>query len=314
MGIPVDIVMPDGTLNANYIIKRETLYLGMNGQAVERIYLTPSQSYIFKPLTNNDQWGKEMWVYEHVLPAFPDIYPKLIAGSSDAASGLHWILFEDLGPLRHDFQEALALKVVAHTAWWHALPSGHLAEAPLRGPKPFIEEVAAELLRDRAEIMQGLPALSIPAEKLESVYAALEMEPFTKERVLSHGDLHSGNYALAGQRLMILDWEHTHLNSRLWDLYHIIDMSHPVFPKTVTSRTRDRLLAAYAEQAELGGHPIDTPAFMREYARFTCAFSIWMIRFILQDLSRNETKWPRQKLERQLTETIGSFNQCSDRI
>ena len=49
------IVKPDGQLDEEKIWRRETLYKGMNGSCVERIYVTPADTLIFKPLTNNDQ-------------------------------------------------------------------------------------------------------------------------------------------------------------------------------------------------------------------------------------------------------------------
>ena len=53
-----ELVKPDGTLNEAAIADRETLYTGMNGQRVERLYLVTGERVIFKPLTNDSQLGE----------------------------------------------------------------------------------------------------------------------------------------------------------------------------------------------------------------------------------------------------------------
>src|SRR4051812_7310168 len=97
MELPKNIVQANGTLNKRLIVKREILHKGMNGRFVERFYLTPTLSYIFKPLTNNRQLGKEVWVHEHILPLFPAIFPKIISYSISENTELNWMILEDLG-------------------------------------------------------------------------------------------------------------------------------------------------------------------------------------------------------------------------
>lgn len=312
---PADIVLPDGSLNGRWAVRSEVLYRGMNGQAVERFYMSASpQSYIFKPLTNNGQWGQEKWVYENVLPAFPPLYPKMMAESADPDTGHHWIIFEDIGNLQHVFSEAAALQLVERVAWWHALPTDRWADVPLKGPKPPVEEMAAELLRDEPGTKELLVKLSVPAALQKLVYGLLKREPFSATpRVLSHGDLHLGNYAQVGGRIVVLDWEHAHLNSPYWDLYHMIDMSHPTFPKAVTSSVRTGILLAYREHsASFAERTESEEEFIREYARFACVFSLWMLKLIAGDLDRGDAKWPQEQLERQLQETMASLNQCAE--
>ncbi|WP_311081574.1 hypothetical protein [Paenibacillus polymyxa] len=69
----------DGTLNDTLVQNREILYTSTNGRHVERFYVSSSESYIFKPLTNDDQEERERWVYELVLPVLSPIYPRLLA-------------------------------------------------------------------------------------------------------------------------------------------------------------------------------------------------------------------------------------------
>jgi hypothetical protein len=308
------IVLPNGVLSENSILKREILYKGMNERNVERFYLTPSHSYIFKPLTNNEQMGKEEWVYEHILPSFPPIYPKIIAKSSDIDPSLHWIIFEDLGTLNHVFDEKIVLGVTKLMAWWHSFPTGNLVTAALKGPKPFIHEIVSEVLFKKGQFIKLSPTLGLPTTLVRDIYSALQKESFSKWLVLSHGDLHLGNYALANKKIIVLDWEHTHLNTPFWDLYHLIDMSHPIFPKTVNSQFRNLILEYYVEQIEFLGGKINRQAFLREYYMFSCVFSIWMIMVIQRDLINNDGKWSEDKLTSQLNETISNLMQCLDQI
>ncbi|MBW7456872.1 phosphotransferase family protein [Paenibacillus sepulcri] len=312
--LPEGVMLPDGTLNSELISRREIIYRGMNGQAVERIYILPGQSYIYKPLTNDDQWGKEKWVYDHILPSLPHIYPRMLLSSFNLQTGRHTIIFEDLGHLEHGFREPVAVELARQVAGLHSLSTDHLFHAPLRGPKPPIEAIVGELLRDQAETIEALSDVSIPRMRLETLYEAMEQTVFPDLRVVSHGDLHSGNYALAAGRLVVLDWEHTHLNSPLWDLYHMIDMSHPLFPKRMTADSRNAILQAYLEAAEGRGYlsGINAAAFIREYMLFASIFSIWMLRLIQGDLARDDDRWPRAQLEQQLEETTASLEQCAD--
>lgn len=316
---PADLVLADGSLNGKWIARSEVLYRGMNGQAVERFYLpAQSQSYIFKPLTNDGQWGQEKWVYDNILPAFPPLYPRMLAESANVETGRHWIIFEDIGNLSHEFSEAAALQLVEKVAWWHALPVQRWTNAPLKGPKPLVEEMAAELLGNAAamkELLAKLPLYeTVNMRKLASLLDSLKKEELSSmPRVLSHGDLHQGNYAQADGRIVVLDWEHVHLNSPYWDLYHMIDMSHPTFPKTVTSSVRTGILRAYREHSGGIGQRSEAE-FLRDYARFACIFSLWMLRLIAGDLLRQDEKWPLEQLQRQLEETVASLNECAEML
>ena len=126
--------------------------------------------------------------------------------------------------------------------------------------------------------------------------------------MLTHGDLHIGNFAIVDNELKILDWEHTHLNLPHWDLYHLIDMSHPLFPKKITSPLRERILESYLGQVE---YEVDREAFINEYYLFASVFSIWMILLIQKDLVENGGKWSAVQLNTQLEETVSSLQQCA---
>lgn len=309
--LPRNIVRSDGTLNDERILKRELIYKGMNGKYVERFYMTPEKSYVFKPLTNNKQLGREIWANEHVLPFFPDIYPKIIASSSNPNSSFSWLIFEDLGPLKHVFNEDAVLSLTKLVAGWHSFPIESLDNIPLKGPKPSIDKIVAEILLKKEDFIQLLPMLQIDAREILHIYFLLNQRSFSNTLVLSHGDLHLGNFAVVNNKMMVIDWEHTHLNTPLWDLYHLIDLSHPLFPKKVTSQLRNQILNFYLGQIHLNGLELNRENFIMEYHLFSSAFSIWMILLIMKDLDNGDGKWTNDQLEVQLTETISNLTQCA---
>lgn len=312
--LPKNIVGRNGSLNDKEILKREIIYEGMNGKNVERFYLSPTESYVFKPLTNNDQLGKELWVNEHLLPLFPKIYPKMVAYSANQNPDLYWMIFEDLGPLIHVFNEEVVLGVTKLIAWLHAFPIEGLVNVPLTGLKPRIEEIALVVSLKKQEFLDLLPLLHVEEKKIYPIYPLLEQMEFSKKVVLSHGDLHLGNFAVAKNKTIILDWEHTHLNTPFWDLFHVIDMSHPLFPKKVTSPFRNRILNYYLDQLKSNGTKVNGQAFLKEYYLFSSVFSIWMIFLIMKDLKENNRIWSKNQLQIQFKETVLSLIQCADSL
>ncbi|MCL6573218.1 MAG: aminoglycoside phosphotransferase family protein [Bacillus sp. (in: Bacteria)] len=308
MVLPTTIVLANGTLNDQLILKKETLYKGMNGRFVERFYLTPTKSYIFKPLTNNGQLGKEAWIHEHVLPLFPPIFPKIIAYKISDHPDLNWMILEDLGTLSHEFNEESILDVIKWVAWWHSLPLEKLANIPITGLKPQIEEIVLDIRLMKDEFMALVPGLNVEEKIIEHIYKLLDRNEFSNKLVLSHGDLHSGNFAAVEKGIVVLDWEHAHLNLAYWDLYHLIDMSHPLFPKKMTSQFRQRVLENYLEQVVV---EVERDVFIKEYYLFSAVFSIWMILLIQKDLKVNDGNWSKNQLENQLKETVSSLMQCS---
>ncbi|WP_164779559.1 phosphotransferase family protein [Paenibacillus kobensis] len=155
----------------------------------------------------------------------------------------------------------------------------------------------------------------LPEHLVLRVYGQMKQQPPVIVYRLSHGDLHAGNFGTADDgTLKVLDWEHVHRNSPYWDLYHALDMSHPMFPRTIEDEARERLLAAYWEQAKAGSVPADREAFMREYSLFSAVFSLWMLRLIASDLEGDGGPWPRERLLRQQEETRAAFLRCAKRL
>ncbi|GHH98033.1 phosphotransferase [Neobacillus kokaensis] len=300
-GLPKEIVLEDGRLNEGLVCRREILYRGNNGRCVERFYLSSGESYIFKPLTNNAQFGKEVWVHEQILPHFPAVFPKIISYQIDRKPEQSWMILEDLGPLSHTFSKESLLAVVRSAAVWHSLPLEAFAGVPLTGMKPRIGEMVAEIQLGKIPF----------SERVEAIFPVLYQFPFSTKQVVCHGDLHQGNYALVDGRLAVLDWEHAHLNLPYWDLYHAIDMSHPDFSKKMTCELREEALNGYLDGVQ---RAVDRGQFKKEYYRFAAVFSMWMLILIERDLRVDAGKWPQEQLERQREETADVLEQLCECI
>lgn len=305
------VVWPNGTLNPVAIYKREEIYQGMNGRNVERFYMSPSESYIFKPLTNQSQIGNEIWIHQHFLSKLPSIYPKIMAYSINENTENNWIVFEDLGRIRHQCNEEIAFAVIDLMAVWHAVPAENLLNDSFKGPKPFIEEIIEHLFIHKESVTNFTTQNDIPAKLVETIFTMLENYTFSNNKVISHGDLHQGNYGLAGDRLVIIDWEHVHLNSPYWDLYHFLDISHPDFPKKMNKEMRELILEYYLNKVNFQG---DRRCFKQMYYLFSAAFSCWMLLLIQADLGKKETKWPKEGLLRQKLETVSNLIQCGEML
>ncbi|MCM3567095.1 aminoglycoside phosphotransferase family protein [Neobacillus mesonae] len=301
--LPDNIVLENGRLNEQLIAGKDILYKGNNGRLVERIYLFDGKSYIFKPLTNNAQLGKEIWVYEQLLPYFPAVFPKMISYRISENPDLSWMILEDLGPLSHAFSKDSTLAVVRLAAEWHSLPLERFVGVPLIGMKPRIEEMAAEVLANKDELVRY--------PFLQPVLAVLDQFQFSHVQVISHGDLHQGNFALTARGLVVLDWEHAHINLPYWDLYHALDLAHPDFPREITPSLREEALDAYLAQAERAE---DRGLFKKKYYQFAAVFSMWMLLLIERDLKADEVKWTKVKLKRQQVEVLQGLEQLCDGI
>ncbi|WP_338589166.1 phosphotransferase [Paenibacillus sp. Y5S-9] len=310
-------VTPEGMLNDQYITSREQLYQGMNGRYVERFTVPTGESYIFKPLTNPAQHGRERWMYERVMSGLPQIYPQLIAASDlTIAPAQSWMIYEDLGQLVHDSQEVTMLGAAAHMAAWHALPVTNWSELPRVGQKPSIRTMLDELQMHRLSTDDLLSKLDIrlsPSDwdKIATLILTAEEQLPT---VLCHGDLHPGNLAEVDGRLVVLDWEHAHLNTPLWDVVHLVDLSHPLFPRTVTPALRERVIDVYLDKLCSLGVQIERVSFAEWYNAYAIVFSLWMLRLIDGDLRSEECVWPKEQLRNQWHETAATLEQCMKQI
>ncbi|MDP4170626.1 MAG: phosphotransferase, partial [Bacillota bacterium] len=255
--------------------------------------------------------NKEIWIYENILPSFPSIYPKIIDKSPDDSKNTRWIIYEDLGNIRHLFTEKVVLQVIEQMITWHSLRIDTVINEPLIGAKPKIEEVRNDLHSNMDEGMQTFSPLGMDKERILRILKLMEEADFTQFPVLVHGDLHLGNYGLSHGKLVIMDWEHVHVNTRYCDLYHLLDLSHPLFPKTMEREFRSHILNQYYERAVMNGLNLSLKDFTFEYYLYACVFSLWMILLIQKDLVCKEEKWPKKTLRNQMNESLQSFEQCS---
>lgn len=308
------LVLQNGLLDDQKIWKKETIYQGTNGKSVERFYLSPKKSYIFKPLTNETQIGKEAWIQENILIDFPDIYPKILAKSQNEDPSRSWLILEDIGSLQHVFNEESVRAVIKWMAWWHQYPTEGLVSFPLMGHKPSINTIIAEIQLKKEKVFKLTRSLAIQHSLIEKIYENLQMNLFSNQLVLSHGDLHLGNYGLVENQIYILDWEHAHLNLPFWDLYHMLDLAHPDFPRTMSHDARNYFLDYYLKIRNDSGSHLDVHSFKRNYHLFSSAFSIWMLLLIQNDLEKNEGKWTVEQLQRELSETIITIIQCGEEL
>lgn len=339
-------ISPSGELDDRYIWRREKLYQGMNGKYVERFYISPERSYVFKPVTHQGNEDRESWVYEHILSAFPPIYPRLLERSTPGQGDGGWTVFEDIGALGHSYKLEHALLVAEQMAWWHSFPLTHWERVPEEGQKPDIQQIIADLYEREAAAAAALEESGLPrtiaADILNAATRAAESTGNTGEdhlrtgkeaypagprlfaqyeKVMSHGDLHLGNYAVKlngekdgeqSRRLYILDWEHAHANLPFWDLYYLIDMSHPHFPKQVTSLQRERILQHYLQQSAHYGKVWSAEDFIADYSLFAAIFSLWMLMLIASDLKPKDGNglWPRELLLAQRAEAVAGLTAC----
>lgn len=301
-------VLSDGTLDEQKVLKKERVYQGMNGRFVERFYITPDQSYIFKPLTNDSQLGKEMWIYTHFLQKLPSFYPRVIDFTSE------WIIFEDLGIINHHFSDESVLNITTLIAKWHKIPDDLFETTTANGPKPSFKEVVKQLEIRMEEVISLASKHDISPKTIEFLFSQLENVPIDHKKVFSHGDLHLGNYGYARGKLYIIDWEHAHLNSPYWDLYHLLDISHPNFPKRITKELRNLALDLYMNEAVSEGGYSNRSTFKLQYYLFSSVFSLWMLLLIEADLQRNEGKWSENQLKQQEEETVLCLKHCLEEI
>ncbi|WP_434748926.1 phosphotransferase family protein [Paenibacillus amylolyticus] len=306
-------VTREGILDEQQITGRQILYQGLNGRHVERFTAQSGQSYIFKPLTNSAQHGRERWMYEHVMAQLPPVYPQLIAASDQAAApSQSWMIYEDMGQLEHRSCESTLLTTAAHMADWHALPVAAWGELPRVGHKPPIRDMLHELQQRQSgtdELLSGLN-LTLSAADWDKLTMLILTAEDELPLVLCHGDLHPGNVAEVEGRLVILDWEHAHLNTPLWDIYHLLDLSHPLFPRTMTPGLRARVMKVYLDKLESLGVQVEWGSFAKWYDAYAIVFSLWMLRLIDGDLKNPDCVWPQEQLRNQWHETAATLEQC----
>lgn len=248
-----------------------------------------------------------------------------------------WLILEDIGELNHRHTDQVLRDVVDLMAQWHSIPTGKIRELPDQGQKPPLSVVRDEVLRDWAQVAQlltsvqsectircttmdnGMTEHRAPDEhQLNLLQEQIRHFTISESKVLAHGDLHAGNYGLnpAG-RLIILDWEHAHSASPYWDLYHLLDMSHPLFPRRMNQTLRQQLLHRYWSnrwqypgQEHTAASEWNRSSFIRDYYLYAIVYSLWMLMLIERDLHQSQAIWPHSQLLAQRRETMEHVLQC----
>lgn len=168
--------------------------------------------------------------------------------------------------------------ILKSSTWWHSLPITDIQQASLKGQKPTYLNMINDLLSNKTELLQLTTLHTIDPTLILELFSRMKSEKLSEELVFSHGDLHVGNYTVSNDQLIIIDWEHTHLSCRYWDLYHLFDLSHPLYPKGLALTWRSRLLDFYVEKAMHSNPRLDLHRFIYEYNLFASVFSLWLLK------------------------------------
>lgn len=312
-----DIVKPNGTMDEMKIIEREMLYQGRNKKNVERFWIRDKEeitSFIFKPLTSELQAGKEVWAHQHLLPRLPNLaYPKLLAHSNLSSSVDNaWLIFEDLGSPPIVWREDQIISAVRAIPHWQKITL-KLIPSSFKGEKPLLEEAMKDIQED---LYNGTSILAhITTSYGEAPSLLIDLQRIVVhmktdlELVVSHGDLHLGNLAWKNGRIAILDWEHVHINAVYWDIFTLLEMSHPYYElQTERQALREQALSAYWEERETLGRTGEFRHFTRNYYTYAAIYSSWMLLLINEDLRLN--LWPEAQLLRQQREIIQTWTAC----
>ncbi|WP_186445682.1 phosphotransferase [Paenibacillus cremeus] len=306
-------VLPDGILDDSFILQKEVIYKGTNGKFIERFVIQTDhgpQSYIFKPLTNVETMGREPWAHTEILPLVPQIRsPQILARADHCNPDRYWAILEDFGTLSHDLSEADLVRAAGVVPYWHEL-SLHLVSESFTGNKPKVE-IALQTVRYKWNNVESiLQTYGINEAVIAKFHLALNHVPssFFQEMVVSHGDFHRGNIAIKDGSLIVLDWEHVHQNSPYWDLYNLIDITHPVIRRNTTQMSRAAALQAYFSKRAEFGWKSSKAEFIAQYHLYSSIYSAWMLLLIEADLRKGV--FQVNDLKEAEKETLNSMVEC----
>lgn len=324
MGIAEGCIRSDGSLGGKEVLRRETLYRGRHGLAVERFY-DARRSYIYKPVGFPETAGREQWVALHLAPRLPGIrMPAIVAASEPGLAlqgGTAWLIYEDLGELHHPRTAADVTEAAGWAAAWHRLPV-KLVPPHYDGHTPAFVAVAEQLLAAGSIVEARLGRAGIAASErwMASLPERISRMPVAETVV--HGDYHPGNVAMNGDGPIVLDWEYVHRNHPYWDLYCLMDITSFRYKRVpVDNAGRLRALRRYREALLATDEPgpqlerdanwcerIAFADFVHGYAVFASVYSAWILGLIEQDLAAGRAE--REQLVRQWQETADVLSDC----
>jgi aminoglycoside/choline kinase family phosphotransferase len=310
------LISVDGTLNLEQLLYRQPMYRGRNGRVVERIHIsTPqgTQSYIFKPLTNPSNMGKEQWVHHSLLADTAIPSPQLLAASEDLVPETFWTIFEDLGDLNHHLSDHDYLAAARLIPLWHVIPIEKVPETYC-GDKPSLMQVIASIKQNWVKVSSSLQLVKLNLQQINQLFSIVDSakDLAEQEMVISHGDLCFGNIGMVSGKMYVLDWEFVHRNFVFWDLYCLLDMTHPLVRKTINNKLREQVLSAYLEEREALGLKSLHASFKTDYLKFSTVYSIWMLLLIEQDLQAN--LWDKSDLLACQIEVVKTLSDHLDAI
>jgi thiamine kinase-like enzyme len=293
-----NLVTIEGTLNQERLLQRQPIYKGRNGRVIERIHISTeqgNQSYIFKPLTNPTNMGKEQWVHHHLLTKTAIPHPRLLTASEHLVPETYWTIFEDIGELNHQLNEEDYLAAARIIPLWHVLPIDKVPKE-YQGDKPGLSQAIASIKQHWSKVTSSLILLKLDMNQINLLFGVIDAakDLIEEEMVISHGDLCFGNIGMVNSKIYVLDWEFVHRNFVYWDLFCLLDMTHPLIRKTMNNKLREQVLTAYIEEREALGLKRVDDSFKRNYVIFSTVYSIWMLLLIEQDLQSNI--WDRSDL------------------
>ena len=306
-------VLPDGSLGGVKVLRRETLYLGLNGNRVERFW-DARRSYIYKPVGFPKTAGREQWAARHLKPLLRGIRMPEIVASSDSGprppDGAVWIIYEDLGELSPPRNADDVVTASGWAAEWHRLPLD-LVPASFDGHTPKIREVTEALAQDSALEERLVRAGAAHADRWAARLPELGRRLFLLD-VVCHGDYYPGNIAMNFPEPVVLDWEFVHRNHPYWDLYCLMDITSFRYRKIrLGNRGRVRALKRYLDALSdkpAGLVHLSLAEFVDGYAVYAAVYSAWILGLIERDLASGRAA--RRPLERQWRETAGVLNDC----
>ncbi|MGO4494844.1 hypothetical protein AB4114_02860 [Paenibacillus sp. 2RAB27] len=285
---------------------REVIYVGRNGQKVERIQANVDDtitSFIYKPLTNYPNKGKEVWLQANLFERIPEVnIPKILFASQALEPEEEWMVFEDLGELEHNFSSEMMLKTSEFIPYWHLLPTSLLPE-DFEGHTPKIQEIQRYILTKDMQTRQLFERLGFRDEHITYFYEdILHQDHLENEIVISHGDLYPLNIAEVNNQVYIFDWEYAHTNSVFWDLYTLMDITSPQYRRLVIQQeSRIAILARYISVRE----NLQTPTqgnFITDYHKYSALYSVWLLLLIEEDIAHE--RFEKSALLQQYKETL----------
>ncbi|WP_040949192.1 phosphotransferase family protein [Gorillibacterium massiliense] len=307
-------VITNEQFNLMNIPEREIIYTTPGGKQVVRFALGTGEkkrSYIYKPLTNLELAGREDWVYRHLLPHLQLRYPRMLAQSAERDPESRWAIFEDVGEQSHHHPTDILIQAAEDIQQLHRIPVTMLNQS-FSAQKPSLSEVADQVIVHNDRLAALLVQLGMPSAVVDGLTRLMNagLSDFADETVICHGDLHLGNIGEFNGQAVILDWEHVHANSVYWDLFNLLDMTHPDFRRQTAPETRASVLEAYLTvRRKEEGWSGSSRDFIRHYYLFAALYSAWMLLLIDSDLTAG--RWNREGLLAQQEETFSALESCA---